>query len=460
MMSRAVMHGNSGQLYVSPSVAQTQEFSRSKLEPVIMNSPLIYNQYVSPKLVQNVLKKKFTNQSRIDLKYALLDANRIRGISADYNYFDETQDLLKDVITVIQETMSRSLIKKNVYAGTPKRTKGTLADLWFRSTQYEYAVKSSVSGYWNILGPDNIGRTGLIDKKSGEPLDLRIDKGEWVSTYMHNKDKPKLEGYRVCLLHFAHSPWVKWEKDVIYKMENTSTALFYNETLGLEYDAGAIPISKDEVIRACNSQVRMKDEPDRGQLGRLSVMGIDYGPVNSDASHTCISIVQEREGKMQVVYAKKFLGKEADYAFIHKEIPRLIKKWNCRVLAADYGMGEAPNSEFRARLGPEKVLAFQHIHTQKEIFKYNSKMRAFTLNRNYVMTKYFDMLKRGHLRLPHWEDISDIAQDIRNVIIEFDEVKNTQKFVNTGPDDFVHATIFAVMSLMSLSSNNLNKFLL
>jgi hypothetical protein len=243
-------------------------------------------------------------------------------------------------------------------------------------------------------------------------------------------------------------------------MENTSTALFYNETLGLEYDAGAIPISKDEVIRACNSQVRMKDEPDRGQLGRLSVMGIDYGPVNSDASHTCISIVQEREGKMQVVYAKKFLGKEADYAFIHKEIPRLIKKWNCRVLAADYGMGEAPNSEFRARLGPEKVLAFQHIHTQKEIFKYNSKMRAFTLNRNYVMTKYFDMLKRGHLRLPHWEDISDIAQDIRNVIIEFDEVKNTQKFVNTGPDDFVHATIFAVMSLMSLSSNNLNKFLL
>lgn len=178
MMARAIMHSDSGQLFVSPAVAQTQEFSRSKLEPVIMNSPLIRNNYVSPKLVQNVLKKKFTNQSRIDLKYALLSADRIRGISADWNYFDETQDLLKDVITVVQETMSRSLIKKSVFAGTPKRTKGTLADLWFKSTQHEYAVKSSVSGYWNILGPDNIGRTGLIDKKSGEPLDLRRDKGE------------------------------------------------------------------------------------------------------------------------------------------------------------------------------------------------------------------------------------------------------------------------------------------
>lgn len=269
-----------------------------------------------------------------------------------------------------------------------------------------------------------------------------------------------MEGYRVCLLHFAHSPWVNWEKDVIYKMENTSTALFYNETLGLEYDAGAIPITKEEVIRACNSDIRMKEEPDDTSRGRLSIMGIDYGPVNSDNSNTCISIVQERDGKMQVVYAKKFLGKEADYSFIHKEIPRLMKKWNCRVLAADYGMGEAPNSEFRDRLGPEKVLAFQHIHTQKDIFKYNGKMRAFTLNRNYVLTKFFEMVKKGHLRFPHWEDFGHMAQDVRNIVIEYDEKKNTQKFVNIGPDDFVHASVYAIMALMSLSSSNLNKYLI
>lgn len=460
IMSRAIMHSDSGQLYVSPAVAQTQEFSRSKLEPVIMNSPLIRNNYVDPKLVQNVHKKRFTNHSRIDLRYALLSGDRIRGISSDYNYYDECQDLLKDVITVIAETMTRSEVKKSVYAGTPKRTKGTLADLWFKSTQHEYAVKSSASGYWNILGPDNIGLNGLIDKKSGEPLDLRKDKGEWVSTYTHQKDRPLMEGYRVCLLHFAHSPWVDWDKDVIYKRENTSTALFYNETLGLEYDAGAIPITKEEVIRACNSEVRMTGEPQRKDRGKLSIMGIDYGPVNSDNSHTCISIIQEKGNKMQVVYAKKFLGKEADYAYIHKEIPRLMSKWNCRVLAADYGMGEAPNSEFRNRLGPEKVLAFQHIHTQKDIFKYNNKMRAFTLNRNYVLTKFFEMLKKGHLRLPHWEDFGEISQDIRNILIEYDEVKNTQKFVNVGPDDFVHATIYGVMALMSLSANNLNKYLI
>lgn len=129
MMARAAMLPEKNQLYVSPAVAQTQEFSRDKLEPVILNSPFLREYMVDPRLVQNVLKKKFSNGSVINLRYALLNADRIRGISSDFCYFDETQDLLKDVISVIQETMSRSLIKKNVYAGTPKRTRGTLADL-------------------------------------------------------------------------------------------------------------------------------------------------------------------------------------------------------------------------------------------------------------------------------------------------------------------------------------------
>ena len=164
-------------------------------------------------------------------------------------------------------------------------------------------------------------------------------------------------------------------------MEHQSTALFHNETLGLEYDSGSIPITKEEIIAACNPDLRMQPTPDKHAVGRTTIMGIDYGPVNSEKSHTCISIMQEREGNIQVVYAKKFLGKEADYSYIHKEVPRLFKEWNCSLLASDYGMGEAPNSEFRNRLGLEKVWPFQHLPTQKEPVRYNPKMRAYTMNK-------------------------------------------------------------------------------
>lgn len=141
MLANASMTSDLRQLYVSPAVAQTQEFSRDKIEPVIKQSPFMRKYMVNSKMVQNVLKKEFANRSVIDLRYALLDADRIRGISADWNFFDETQDLRKDVIGVIKETMARSMVKRTVYAGTPKRTKGTLADYWFNSTQYEYALK-------------------------------------------------------------------------------------------------------------------------------------------------------------------------------------------------------------------------------------------------------------------------------------------------------------------------------
>jgi hypothetical protein len=96
-------------------------------------------------------------------------------------------------------------------------------------------------------------------------------------------------------------------------------------------------------------------------------MGIDYGPVNSENSNTVISILQLRgNGEYHVVYMKKFLGKEADYAFIHKEVPRLMQKWGCVQLAADYGMGEGSNAEIRSRIGYDKVIAYQHMPAQKE----------------------------------------------------------------------------------------------
>jgi len=129
MMAGATMIPNFNQLYVSPAMAQTNEFVRDKLEPVILNSPFIRKYMVDTNLVQNVFKKQFANGSVINSRYALLNADRIRGMSIDKLLFDETQDLRKDVITVIKETMTRSNYKETIYAGTPKRTKGTLADL-------------------------------------------------------------------------------------------------------------------------------------------------------------------------------------------------------------------------------------------------------------------------------------------------------------------------------------------
>ena len=177
-------------------------------------------------------------------------------------------------------------------------------------------------------------------------------------------------------------------------------------------------------------------------------MGVDYGPVNSDRSNTVVTILQERAGEYRVVWMKKFKGKEADYAHIHRELPKLFEKWKCINIASDYGMGEAPNAELRSRLGFEKIIAFQHLPSQKEKVKWNSKMPAYTLNRSQVLDDLFTMIRKRKIVFPRWEDTRPFAEDFLNMQIEYDEDRNTVKYINIGPDDTVHATLFAALSMM------------
>ena len=444
MVSNSAMMNHFKTLYIAPTVDQTKVFSHDRVNPVIEGSPLLSKHYTNTSLVQNVFMKQFLNGSRMYLRYALLSADRIRGYSADMNLFDEVQDLREDVIPVIQETMSRSEHKISWFCGTPKRTRGTLANIWRRSSMCEFMPKCTSCNHWNLLNEDSIGDTGVICSKCGVLLDLKT--GEWVA-HSPNKDPNDLEGYRVCLLHFANSPWVDWQKDVLEKRQNTSRGIFYNETLGMEYDAGVTPVSESELIATCDPDLSMDEEPQGRQKDYHSIMGVDYGPVNSDSSNTVISIMQRQGTKNKVVYMKKFIGKEADFAFIHRELPRLFKKWKCIHVAADYGMGEASNAELRNRLGQTKVIAFQHLPNQKERIKWNAKMPAYTLSKNQAMDNFFAKIKKREIILPKWDHTRHFADDFLNVQIEYDEERNVSRYINIGPDDAVHATLFASTAL-------------
>ena len=433
-------------LYVSPTVDQTKVFSNDRVAPSMEGSPVLKDYYMSTTLIQNVFTKQFLNGSKIYLRYALLTADRLRGISADMNVWDECQDIRADIIPVVRETMSRSMYKRSIYAGTPKRTQGTLADLWNRSTKNEYAIKCTGCNYYNILDEDNIGLKGPICKKCGKQL--AIANGEWVSAYdIKSSAVPTVEGFRVCLLHFHNAPWVDWNKDVIYKHQNTKKAYFYNEVLAMEYDEGASPVTLQDVINACDPEKKNTTTLSPIERSYPRLMGIDYGPINSEDSHTVTVVMQKRNDTYYVLFAKKFKGKEADYSYIHREVPRLMTEVTASHLAADWGMGEASNSEIRARVGYEKVIAFQHLPAQKEKARWNAKIPAYTLNRNQVMNEFFEAIRKGKLVFPNYDEMKDCVRDIMNVQMEFDEERNSMKYINIGADDFVHACIYCMVAL-------------
>ena len=84
MIANSAMLPHFKTLYIAPTVDQTKVFSHDRVSPVIESSPLIKEYYTNTSLVQNVFMKQFLNGSRMYLRYALLNADRIRGYCCTY----------------------------------------------------------------------------------------------------------------------------------------------------------------------------------------------------------------------------------------------------------------------------------------------------------------------------------------------------------------------------------------
>jgi hypothetical protein len=88
-------------LYVSPTNQQSKTFSNDRIKEPIETSARL-RAWTTDKLAQNVFQKKFINRSQIVLRYAFLNADRVRGIPADMICIDEIQDIHTDSVPVIE----------------------------------------------------------------------------------------------------------------------------------------------------------------------------------------------------------------------------------------------------------------------------------------------------------------------------------------------------------------------
>jgi len=357
------------------------------------------------------------------------------------------QDLVEDVIPVANQTMTRSEFKKEIYSGTPKRTQGTLSDRWFSSTQNEWAIKCEKCGHWNVpIDETNIGNNGPICSKCGK--DVNPFNGQWVAV---GDPTARMVGFRVCAPMFANAPWVNWEKDIIEYRKNFGEAKFFNEVMGLEYDDGVAPITTTMLRKAANEEQPLTDEFDGTHK---YVMGIDYGPINSTSSYTYVTIGKWiTPDKFQFVYFKRYFGKEADPSFYHDDIAKKFVKSRAKRIGADYGMGEASNSEIRKRIGFEKIIAYQFSDSVKQFSQYNPKIPGYVINKSKVIDTFVDGLKEGNILLPNWAEFNQHAREFTNLNLEYDEKFNKRKYTKIGTDDGLMSAIFCYMAAMIVRNN-------
>jgi len=101
-------------LFISPLYEHIRRFSSNYVRPLIDTSP-IRHMFIDARTTSNVLQRSFLNQSLMFFSYAFLSVDRIRGIPADKNTYDESARGDNTYVS----TPSGQVLIRDVAVGTP-----------------------------------------------------------------------------------------------------------------------------------------------------------------------------------------------------------------------------------------------------------------------------------------------------------------------------------------------------
>lgn len=444
-------------LFVTPSAMQTKVFSSARIDDIVEISPMV-KALTHKSLTWNILEKEFLTHSKIYLRYAFLNADRIRGISVSNIFYDEVQDLLKDVIPVIRESASRFRNALHVYSGTPKSFDNTIEHIWAKdSTMSEWVVPCERHTPWHfvVLGPKNIGKMGPICERCGHPINPEHPKAQWVAM----NPGAYVEGYRICRLMVpwywkpaigTADPYKMW-KSIIHDMETYPTAQFMNEVMALSYDSGLKPLTRAEVAQACDeTDTYLMDEEQVAELAKSHQLygGIDWGTGENAYTVLVVGGYTRGDTSFQVVYAKRFDGVMTDPEPQMQELIRLINKFRLKYVGCDYGMGFVQNKKLTSIYSAKRIHQFQYAAKAPKKIVYKAALNRSLVFRTAVMADIFSAIKTKKIRLPAWDVFKvPYAEDLLSIHAEYSETLRMIKYdkPRSIPDDTFHALLYAMI---------------
>jgi len=465
----AVIRPHWRSLYVSPSALQTRQYSNEKLRPTIYDSPFIKDVFVGKGITDQVFEKTLLNGSYMFLRYAFLTAARARGIPASRVFFDEAQDLLKDNIKVISQSLSASRLAAGVegsemLTGTPLTFSNTLEEYWSWSTQNEWLVPCDCKKprFWNFLDSNCIGKAGLICSNCGKRINPA--QGQWVSF----QPDEFYVGYHISQLMV---PWKQspeaWHAEIVLPFEKWPESKFNNEILGFAFDTASAPVTRMDVQRCCHPSKQVEGKSSAAFIHRRSsehagmrlFAGIDWGEGREEgervggrkkyASWTVLTIGGYlNEELFWPFMMKRYVGKEIDPEFILPDVIHLCGYWNVEVLGADWGHGWGMNSRLFAARGRDAVMQFAYSTSLGERKRWDPNAFKFIVNRNAVLSQLFQDIKQERFMFPAWDEFEPFGADILAEYVEYNDRTRMMMYDHPidQPDDALHSLAYCKLA--------------
>ena len=448
-------------MYTFPTKAQMEDYSKTRIDPVIKASPRLQER-INRKI--NSVSTKAIGDSNIFMRTAG-DGSQGEGADIDMYCADEYDRMKPGIELAFQESLSSSRYGYMRRWSTPTIPGSGINKLFLSSDQRHWVHKCDKCNKWQLVTIDSIKQVkDTIDPLTGEIADGTYDficerckrplnrwgKAEWVAKYPSRKS---IRGYFISQLNAVHI-----SADTIKRREESYAfkSLFYNYVLGEPYANVAMEISNDDIER----NVRLEREElnaTRDYIGYA--VGIDWG----EPSWVLVMGVRA-DYSLQVVSARSFQRAETHPLHDVKQVIAHIKPYRPNIIVADAGYGADKNAElfrhFPAAFYSCKWETSTNPYSVKNfIDQWNRRKRLVSVDKTSKMQRALQAVKTNQIGFYSWKEhyTKLLAEHLANVQI-LDQDKDGlvyQIATRKGPDHLACCLSYALIGVDSLTSYGL-----
>jgi len=429
-------------IHAFPQLEMMHAFSKDKLEKMIRESRLI-SDMEHPRMPGKIrpyveAQKDSARESTDSLQYKQFkhgntlwcesignEGMRVRGRTVDVIFFDEVQDMSEQAISVATKCLTHAQYgsKGNgvqVYFGTPKQKGSYFYRMWQSSDQRRFYLRCHRCRKYFLLytpGSDKWEKDiwlyeNIVKCQNCEEEQDRIgaiERGKWLPT--PGKEDAPYVGFHFNQLFI---PIFTKENILKEKPQNNplvSDRIWNNEVLGEFHSGEGLPISREEIYRACRDPSRKMVKSI--EVGKKTVyMGVDWGgkPDVDNArrgqSYSCVVILSvDHEDRFVVEYAAKL--KKLDLRSKIKFIEDMFRLYGVRSAVGDIGFAEDISGELK-RMFSDKYKTARNVSQVSGGAKYRPDELEMVLEKDKWLGEMFNLLRRGSIRFP-WGSYERIA---------------------------------------------------
>ena len=465
-------------IHAFPQLDMASAYAKIKLSPTVSQSrqvPLksgkthgIMESLLSPHMGGDTIAfKEFVNGNFVWVDSVGVDADRLRGRTADMMIFDEAQDMFRTAIFKGQQLLQQSQYGPTgkgvqLYLGTPKGKDSLYYEMWMNSTMHYYHLGCEACGKTFPLytpGSDDWEKVWLegftekcphcekkFDKEEEEGFQVicahcghvqdkrkAADRGKW---YGKDPEGCEFMGFHINILYMP-----KFSRNDIISQKPGNSAImdettWQNEVLGEFYSGGGMAITADEIKTTCGDfdrKFRKIILPEECAQDKNVYMGCDWGKKvdisslgkgerktqTGGQSFSCVVVLKvEGPQLFSIQFATKLKSNDRSYKM--EVLEQMMLNYNVKTAVGDVGYGYELMCDLNNKFG-DTFLASEagsgQVHGKVK-FDEKDVPPTIRFEKDHYIEKMFNLFRAGAIRFPFgsWELVGWLVQHCASMI--------------------------------------------